>query len=63
MESIKVSQSLTIWLNVIVGVVAVLQHVLDLHVVPAEYTGYVLLAMTILNTLIRIFRTSKPIEL
>lgn len=63
MESKPFYKSLTLWINFIPLVIIVLQNLLDLNVIPASASAYVLIVINILNIAIRTFKTNTAIKL
>lgn len=63
MESKPFYKSLTLWVNFIPLVIIVLQNLLDLNVIPASASAYVLIVINILNIATRTFKTNTAIKL
>jgi len=63
MESKPFYKSLTLWINFIPLVIIVLQNLLDLNVIPASASAYVLIVINILNIATRTFKTNTAIKL
>lgn len=63
MESKPFYKSVTLWINFIPLVIIVLQNLLDLNVIPASASAYVLIVINILNIATRTFKTNTAIKL